>query len=49
MPKKKEPPLTSDEQRKRFEDLAIQSGAKSSANTMRKVIKTITAKNIKKQ
>jgi hypothetical protein len=30
MPKKKEPPLTPEEQRKRFEELARQAGASSS-------------------
>jgi hypothetical protein len=38
MPKKKEPPLTPKEQRRRFEELARESGASSSPKELREVL-----------
>jgi hypothetical protein len=39
MPKKKEPPLSAEEQRKRFEELARESGARTSSKDMREALK----------
>jgi hypothetical protein len=38
MPKKKEPPLSAEEQRKRFEELAREVGAHGSARDLKKTI-----------
>ena len=41
MPKKKEPPLSAEEQRKRFEELARESGARTSSKDLRGTLKRV--------
>lgn len=41
MPKKKEPPLSAEEQKKRFEELARRSGAQATSGDMRRIIKKV--------
>ena len=44
MPKRKEPELTPAEQKKRFEELARQSGASGSSEDLKKILKVIAKK-----
>jgi hypothetical protein len=41
MPKKKEPPLSAEEQRKRFEELARKSGASTSSKDLRGLLERV--------
>jgi hypothetical protein len=48
MPKKKEPPLSPTEQRRRFEELARKSGAKASTKELRDALRRVAGATAEK-